>query len=250
MGARLFDLMLEGQMLRPSGPGFVSTLAVAAVGRLLFLHTSLRARTPDAVFFGPDSYRFADFIRAEMPTLAAGATILDLGAGSGVGGLVAATLAPQGQLVLSDRNPRALRLAAVNAAFADRAAVLHEGDGAPDQPRSLDLVVANPPYVGGARGPIYSHGGGRRGEAISLRWAAQAMERLAPGGALLLYTGSAIVRGNDPLREGLARACDTAGCDLAYRELDPDVFPSLLLKPAYWGVERIAAVGAVAVRRA
>ena len=81
------------------------------------------------------------------------------------------------------------------------------------------------------------------GGALSLAMAKEAAQRLAPGGRLLLYTGSAIVDGRDALREALAEAMAQAGCSLAYREIDPDVFGEELDSPPYAEVERIAATG-------
>lgn len=69
--------------------------------------------------------------------------------------------------------------------------------------------------------------------------------RLAPAGRFLLYTGGAIVAGRDGLQESLVPIADEAGVDLAYEEIDPDVFGGMLRRPACREVERIAAVGAV-----
>jgi hypothetical protein len=54
--------------------------------------------------------------------------------------------------------------------------------------------------------------------------------------------------GRDELREALESLSGEAGCALAYRELDPDVFGEELENPAYADVERIAVVGAVLTR--
>ena len=72
-----------------------------------------------------------------------------------------------------------------------------------------------------------------------------ALDRLAPKGRLILYTGSAIVEGEDDLRGKLENLADEAGCSLRYREIDPDIFGEELERPAYCHVERIAAVAAV-----
>jgi hypothetical protein len=88
------------------------------------------------------------------------------------------------------------------------------------------------------------------GGRLSLDLALAAAERLAPGGRLILYTGAAIVDGRDELKEALEPALAERGCSLRYRELDPDVFGEELEKPPYHDVERIAVVGAVAVKRA
>ena len=79
--------------------------------------------------------------------------------------------------------------------------------------------------------------------------AAAATRQLAPGGRFILYTGSAITVGTDPLRDQLAILAETRNCTLRYREIDPDVFGEELEKPAYADVERIALVAAVMDRR-
>ena len=106
------------------------------------------------------------------------------------------------------------------------------------------MIVANPPYISGS-GLTYSDGGKALGAETTLAWAKSGLSALAPGGRLLLYSGSAIVRGVDLLQRELQEVAATAGASLRYGELDPDVFPATLLNPGYWGVDRIAAVGAV-----
>jgi len=66
------------------------------------------------VFFGPDSYRFVRFLQQHWPVGVR--HIVDLGAGSGAGGIAAAKLAPGSRVTLVDTNGRALALARVNAA--------------------------------------------------------------------------------------------------------------------------------------
>jgi len=51
-----------------------------------------------------------------------------------------------------------------------------------------------------------------------------ALARLAPGGTLLLYTGVAIVEGNDPFRQSVAERLEGSAQIWGYREIDPDVF--------------------------
>ncbi|WP_411288778.1 methyltransferase [Phenylobacterium sp.] len=250
LDAGLMDAMTGGGLLRAQGELLTSSVRVASLGSLLFLHSAYPARAKDAVFFGPDSYRFTDFIRAETPHLKSGATVVDIGAGAGVGGLFAAGLREPGRLVLTDVNAKALSYAAVNAAYAGIAVELREGEGLAGLSGPIDLALANPPYVAGDVGQTYAAGGGALGGELTLRWAREVIEHLAPGGRLLLYTGAAIVRGHDALHEALANLCNEIGCAMSYREIDPDVFPVLLVMPAYWGVERIAAVGGVLTKPA
>jgi hypothetical protein len=97
-------------------------------------------------------------------------------------------------------------------------------------------------------GRAYRDGGDLHGLRLSLNWAEEAMRRLPPGGAMLLYTGSAIVAGRDGFRQALEGSARALGCTLRYAELDPDIFGELLDEPAYREVERVAAVGAVLVK--
>ena len=62
---------------------------------------------------------------------------------------------------------------------------------------------------------------------------------------MILYTGSAIVDGEDPLEARLRALAGPHRRPLRYRELDPDVFGEELEKDVYRDVERIALIAAV-----
>lgn len=239
----LFDLLQAGGALRPEGKNWKSRFRVSSLDDRLYLHSAYPTDGADSVFFGPDSYRFASFVRARMTGRPA--VVADIGAGAGVGGLTAAELAPSARVVLTDVNPEALRLARINAEAAGIAVETRLAEGCDGLPEAVDLILANPPYMVDDQGRAYRDGGELHGGALSLDWARQAIGRLKPGGRLLLYTGSAIVDGVDHLKAELA---GLAGAGLAYRELDPDVFGEELCRPAYAAVERIALVGAVLTR--
>lgn len=248
LDAELHEKLQMADLLVRTDEGYRSAVRVSTVQERLFLHSAFPANTPDAVFLGPDSYRFADFIAAELAQGGPVRSILDIGTGAGVGGIVAAKHAPGAAVTLTDINARALDLAAANAAHAGVAANLLKACGLESAPGDLDLIVANPPYIAGASGRIYKDGGDLHGAALSLKWARQAMDHLAPSGRMLLYTGSAILAGGaDQLRRELEGSL-RPGFQLTYRELDPDVFNTELRREAYADVERIAAVGAVILR--
>ncbi len=241
----LLEALRTGDLIQDLGDGTLrSRVRVSTVHGRLFLHSAFPANAADAVFLGPDSYRFADLVAAEIsPTVR---SVLDIGAGAGVGGLVAARYAPAAAVTLTDVNPRALALAAANAAHAGVRATLVRACGLDGVPGRFDLIIANPPYIAGAAGYTYKDGGDLHGARLSLEWARQGMQRLAPGGAMVLYTGSAILRGGtDELGRRLEAIAAEEGFSLRYRELDPDIFSGELRRSAYDGVERIAAVGAV-----
>src|SRR5262249_11462806 len=62
-----------------------SRVRVSSLDDLLFLHSAYPTSAHDSVFFGPDSYRFAAFLKQELPALGARHHLVDVGAGSGVG---------------------------------------------------------------------------------------------------------------------------------------------------------------------
>jgi methylase of polypeptide subunit release factors len=241
----LLALLERSGTLCRHGALLKSGVRVASIQGRLFLHSPFPTEAEDSVFFGPDSYRFADFIRAELPGAVAARRLVDLGAGGGVGGILAAAAVSGARITLLDTNPKALRTAAINARHAGVEVELVEGDGLDDVACAVDLVIANPPYMMDDFDRTYRDGGSMHGAALSLDWSLASARRLEPGGRMLLYTGAAIVDGRDRLRDELEQRLPGLGCSLRYREIDPDVFGEELEKPAYADVERIAAVGAV-----
>lgn len=244
----LFNLLDAAGVLVRDGERFRSTVRVSRLAGLLFLHSAFPAKASDAVFLGPDSYRFARFI--VQATAADNVTsIAEIGCGAGVGGLTAARLHPRARLALGDVNAKALALAAINAVHAGVAVETRLGTGMAALGAGHDLIVANPPYVAGVSGRTYKDGGDMHGARLSLDWAGQALERLRPRGKFVLYTGSAILDGGvDALRIALEGLVAGTAHRLTYEELDPDIFGGELRREAYADVERIAAVGAVIQR--
>lgn len=245
-------LLTTASAIEMNGERFKSRLRASTLGDNCFLHSSYPTDVRDAVFFGPDSYRFARLIRTELQQspCAPRGNIVDIGTGSGVGGIVAARLTPAARLILTDVNPAALHLARANAAGAGLAPTLLEGSILAGHRASINLALANPPYVIDEDGRIYRDGGDMHGASLSLRIAEEVLPRLSRGGRFILYTGSAIVRGQDQLRFSLSVLAEKAKCRLDYEEIDVDVFGEELERDAYRDVDRIAVISAIFRRKA
>jgi methylase of polypeptide subunit release factors len=234
--AKIVNLLTMAEAVTKTDGLLRSTVRFSTAGKQLFVHSAFPTIDADAVFFGPDTYRYLSLLRRLAPRAKCA---VDVGCGSGAGGIAIAASCER--VILADVNERALRFAAVNAAINDvtNAEVVHSdvlrGVDAP-----FELVVSNPPYLIDDEARLYRDGGGRFGERLSLEIVRQSMERLPSRGRLILYTASAIADGTDPFLAAVEPLI--AGKSFSYEELDPDVFGEELERPAYASVDRLAVV--------
>ena len=242
VAAPLLDLLRIARAVEERNGELRSKVRVASLGKDLLLHSAFPTDDVNSVFFGPDTYRFARFLEQQLRSLAKAQWLVDMGAGSGAGAIAAARVRAFQRTTMVDVNAEALRFAGVNAAAAG---VRAEAVASNKLPIGAGVVIANPPYMIDRSHRSYRDGGGLLGGALALDWVSQALRSLAPGGAMLLYTGAAYVNGEAPLLVELASACEKAGASLELSEIDPDVFGEELREPGYEQVERISAVGAV-----
>ena len=247
----IFTMLRDLRLLEERDGRHRSLVRFSSLGDTLYMHSAFPTEAKDAVFFGPDTYKFVDAIvdllgRRCRPIRRAA----DICSGSGPGALTVAGAAPAADVFMSDINPTALRYAAANAAlagrpnahpcFSDKLASL-DGD--------FDIIVAHPPYLVDRTSRAYRHGGGALGADLSIAIVRNALERLAPGGTLLLFTGVAIVDGEDAFKAIIGGFATQSGCEWTYREVDPDVFGEELTFAAYAEADRIALVVFEATRR-
>lgn len=247
---KLLALLREAGVVVEDAEQMRSTVRVATLEDDLFVHSAFPTTAADAVFFGPDTCRFYNLIRDSLPVAVAGSPlrIVDIGCGSGAGGIMAARLRVGSRVVLNDINPKALLYAGANAEGADLQVELALGDAFSAVAGNFDVVLCNPPYLVDDAARAYRHGGSDMGRALGVMIASQALQRLQPGGRLILYTGVAIMDGVDHFVRDMEPHLGRAGCTYTYAEMDPDVFGEELERPVYREAERIAAVGLVAVK--
>jgi hypothetical protein len=240
--------LVEAGLLVPRQDGLLQPqLRASRVRGHLFLHSAYPTQACDSVFLGPDSLRFSLLIAAHMPEGVE--TILDYGAGAGVGGILAAQDAPGALLTIADINPRALFLASINA---EHAGVEHRTVAATspqDVGGSTNLMVTHPPFMIDSERRAYRDGGDLYGGRLSLEWAVSGAQLLRPGGRFIMHTGASIVGGRDVLRDALEPRIPE-GFSLDYYEMDSDIFGDELDMPAYCDVDRIAAVAVIIDRGA
>src|SRR5437868_12345510 len=177
-----------------------STVRFSSLGPLLLAHSAFPTTAPDAVFFGPDTYRFASFLAARAPPRIV--SVADVGCGTESGGLLLASRAASVQLL--DVNDKALEFPRANCERNDVPARITRSDVLAAAADPLELVIANPPYLSDDSGRTYRDGGGTLGTGLSVRIVREALDRLRPGGRLLLYTATPVIEGQHVLWAQLA----------------------------------------------
>lgn len=135
--------------------------------------------------------------------------VLDLGCGAGAIGIAAALLAPEGQAVLVDSHPLAVRLAARNIAANSitNATVLLSDAYSAVQGRRFDVIATNPPF--------HQHSKETRG--VAERFVLEAPDHLRPGGRFYIVANTFL-----PYQRAMARvfaAVETVRTTASYRVL-------------------------------
>lgn len=240
----LFEALQQAGVLRRSGDAWRCDLRVSSLDGELLLHSAFPTDAADAVFFGPDSYRFVAAIQRHLASCSQPIRrALDIGCGAGPGAISIALARPQAQVLGVDINANALRLARINARFAGAERLqLLQCNLLAGLTGEFDLIVANPPYLLDPQERTYRHGGGELGAGLSLQILDAGLQHLAPGGTLLLYTGVAMLDDDDPFLHAVQPRLAGLGAQWSYCELDPDVFGEELNSAPYARAERIAAV--------
>ena len=240
----LQQLMQQAEVLKACGDGWRSRVRWSTLGDALFVHSAYPTDNSDAVFFGPDTYRFTRAIERHLQRQTDSIhSAVDIGCGSGAGAVFVGLHLPDADVTAVDINPQSIDCTRVNAELAGASNIRAYASNLLDSvDGSFDLIVANPPYMQDPSARAYRHGGGTLGTGLSLKIIDAAMQRLTAGGSLVLYTGVAVVAGEDLFLSELKHRLQAHDYQWEYHEVDPDVFAEELLNEDYGEVERIAAV--------
>lgn len=225
----------------------ISTFDDEKFGKQFFIHSAYPTTEADAVFFGPDTYRYLHEINALINQGTQVHRAVDIGTGAGPGAILMALHYPQAEVYAVDINQLALDITVVNAAVAKTQNVIAlYSDLLTGLTGNFDLIVANPPYLVDEEQRSYRHGGGDFGAGLSYAIVEAAISRLNPSGTLLLYTGVSINDGADVFKNGIEKYLQSLPqaqhLTWSYREIDPDIFGEELSNACYAETDRIAAI--------
>lgn len=235
----VIETLRECQLLELDTHQVKCSIRASTIKDLLLFHSPFPTHQANSVFFGPDSYRFVQFLENHLrPT----DSLLDLGCGTGVGGLFARSKAEK--VTLSDINTAALALSSINAKLNRLDGIqIIPSDMFANIPTGISTVISNPPFIIDSEKRSYRDGGENYGTDISVEIIGRSLDYLTPGGELYLYTGTCFVDGKDILFERIQAMIQQDNVEFNYFEIDPDIFGEELCHPQYSKVERIAAVG-------
>jgi len=212
LSPRVVGLLTDAGLARSDGETVVPRLRILPYEGFLFAFDSpdrLREKDCDDYVMGIGKSTIS---LSNLTVRRRSRATLDLGTGCGFQALLAA--AHSDRVVGSDVNPRAVRLAAFNAALNDLPQVecvlgnLFE----PVAGREFDLIVSNPPFVISPERRYAYRDSGMEGDALCRKIVREAPRRLAEGGFCQIM-GNWAVRTGEDWKEAVERWFVDIGCD-------------------------------------
>lgn len=241
----LFSILEEHQLLKIQENLYLSQVQVASLNNALFIHSAFPTIEQDAVFFGPDTYRFAYHLKQYLASRSDPLKrAVELCCGTSAAAISIAKYFPDyDELIVADLNPKALLYSQMNIDFAGLKKIHPvQSDLFANLQGQFDLIFANPPYLIDPHQRQYRHGGDELdGNALSFRIIKEGIQHLNPRGCIFLYTGVTVTQDGNRFVEHLENLMrQYKKISWSYEEIDPDIFGEELEQPAYQHVDRIA----------
>lgn len=241
----LFSILEEHQLLKIQENLYLSQVRVASLNNALFIHSAFPTIEQDAVFFGPDTYRFAYHLKQYLASRSDPLKrAVELCCGTSAAAVSIAKYFPDyDELIVADLNPKALLYSQMNIDFAGLKKIHPvQSDLFANLQGQFDLIFANPPYLIDPHQRQYRHGGDELdGNALSFRIIKEGIQHLNPRGCIFLYTGVTVTQDGNRFVEHLENLMrQYKNISWSYEEIDPDIFGEELEQPAYQHVDRIA----------
>lgn len=241
----LFSILEEHQLLKIQENLYLSQVRVASLNNALFIHSAFPTIEQDAVFFGPDTYRFAYHLKQYLASRSDPLKrAVELCCGTSAAAISMAKYFPDyDELIVADLNPKALLYSQMNIDFAGLKKIHPvQSDLFANLQGQFDLIFANPPYLIDPHQRQYRHGGDELdGNALSFRIIKEGIQHLNPRGCIFLYTGVTVTQDGNRFLAHLENLMKQyKNISWSYEEIDPDIFGEELEQPAYQHVDRIA----------
>lgn len=244
---QLFILLKHADLIRIENNQWLSNIRIASLEDELFIHSAFPTLDHDAVFFGPDTYRFYYHLKQYLfnQTQPLERSV-ELCCGASPVAITIAKAFPRiTEIFTADINPKALFYSQINKKFAGLEHIFPtQSDLFSNLEGNFDLIFANPPYLMDIHERQYRHGGNSLdGTELSFNILQEGIKRLTPQGKLFLYTGIAIGHHRNKFLEAVDSWIQNyPNFKFSYEEIDPDVFGEELDHTAYQDIERIAVV--------
>ena len=241
----LFSILEEHQLLKIQENLYLSQVRVASLNNALFIHSAFPTIEQDAVFFGPDTYRFAYHLKQYLASRSDPLKrAVELCCGTSAAAVsIAKNFLDYDELIVADLNPKALLYSQMNIDFAGLKKIHPvQSDLFANLQGQFDLIFANPPYLIDPHQRQYRHGGDELdGNALSFRIIKEGIQHLNLRGCIFLYTGVTVTQDGNRFVEYLEKLMKQyKNISWSYEEIDPDIFGEELEQPAYQHVDRIA----------
>jgi hypothetical protein len=230
----------------------VSNLYPKAKGPNYYAHSPWPTSEVDSVFFGPDSYRYTRYMGTLTKRIPNCRVAIDMCTGAGVGAVHLALEFPDADVYGLDINPKALKLARINAAHLcpnkkpKQLQMLYSDAYTAVQDKLagiVDVIAIDPPFIADDK-RTYAQGG-YLGIQFTLDMLRKSFDMLRVGGEAWLHMAAPITfDGRDVFREEIEKL---EGWEIAeYEIIDVDIFGNEMGNlNTYPGIGNLASVGLV-----